>query len=92
VERSSARAQDVWCDAFDGYDRLWYPGDRYQVPEGKRDTYVVEGDNAVLRHYLARLARRSRCFSSSPEALVCALQLFIYCFKRRQLFKQRFPK
>lgn len=29
----------------------------------KGETYSVEGDNAGLRHYMARLTRRSRCFS-----------------------------
>jgi IS1 family transposase len=29
----------------------------------KSQTYSVEADNAELRPYLARLARRSRCFS-----------------------------
>ena len=31
----------------------------YAISEGKTDTYSVEGDNAELRHYLARLARSS---------------------------------
>jgi DNA polymerase III alpha subunit len=59
--------------------------------QGKTETYSVEADNAELRHYLARLARRSRCFSRCPEALKAALKLFMYCFNQRQLHKQRFP-
>jgi len=47
--------------------------------------------NAELRHYLARLARKSRCFSRCPYALECALKLFVFSFNRRQLHKQRFP-
>ena len=57
-----------FSDAFDTYDRLWYHFGRYEVSEGKNDTYSVEGDNAELRHYLARLARKSRCFSRFPLA------------------------
>ncbi len=49
-------------DAFDVYEWLWYHGGTYQVSQGKADAYSVEGDNAELRHYLARLARRSRYF------------------------------
>ncbi len=41
----------------------------------KSETYSVEGENADLRHYLARLARKSRCFSRSLEAL-----LFMRCY------------
>lgn len=85
------KAKRYYSDAFDAYDRLWYHFGRYEVSKGKNDTYSVEGDNAELRHYLARLARRSRCFSRCPEALHCALKLFIFAFNARQLHKQLFP-
>jgi len=85
------KAKRYYSDAFDAYDRLWYHWGVYEVSQGKNDTYSVEGDNAELRHYLARLARRSRCFSRCPEALKAALKLFMYCFNHRQLHKQRFP-
>jgi insertion element IS1 protein InsB len=85
------KAKHYYSDAFDVYERLWYHWGVYEVSQGKTDTYSVEGDNAELRHYLARLARRSRCFSRCPEALKAALKLFMYCFNRRQLYKQRFP-
>ena len=85
------KAKRYYSDAFDAYERLWYHGGIYEVSQGKTDIYSVEGDNAELRHYLAQLARRSRCFSRCPQALKAALHLFIYCFNRRQLYKQRFP-
>jgi IS1 family transposase len=57
------RAHQYFSDQWDLYPLLvYYPG-KYAVSEGKRDTYSVEADNAELRHYLARLARKSRCFS-----------------------------
>lgn len=85
------KAKEYYSDAFDAYDHLWYHLGRYEVSEGKIDTYSVEGDNAELRHYLARLARASRCFSRCPYALDCALRLFVFCYNRRQLYKQLFP-
>ena len=85
------KAKRYYSDAFDAYDRLWYHWGAYEVSQGKADTYSVEGDNAELRHYLARLARRSRCFSRCPEALKAALKLFMFCFNRRQMHKQLFP-
>lgn len=88
---AAPKAKRYYSDAFDAYERLWYHGGTYQVSQGKADTYSVEGDNAELRHYLARLARRSRCFSRCTEALKAALTLFMYAFNRRQLHKQRFP-
>jgi len=85
------KARRYFSDAFDVYERLWYHWGVYEVSQGKTDTYSVEADNAELRHYLARLGRRSRCFSRCPEALKAALKLFMYCFNQRQLHKQRFP-
>lgn len=78
-------------DGFDAYARLWYHFGRYQVSEGKSDTFSVEADNAELRHDLARLARKSRCFSRGPYALECALRLFSFAHNSRQLYKQRYP-
>ena len=85
------KAKQYYSDTFDAYDGLWYYFGRYEVSEGKTDTYSVEGDNAELRHYLARLARSSRCFSRCPYALECTLRLFVYCYNRRQLYKQLYP-
>ena len=87
----AVKAKRYHSDAFDAYDRLWYHYGQYEVSQGKTDTYSVEGDNAELRHYLARLARRSRCFSLCIHALEWAVRLFIYYFNRRQLYKQLFP-
>lgn len=57
-----------FSDGFHAYARLWYHHGRYGVSQGKNDTYSVEGDNAELRRYLARLAGKSRCFSHCPYA------------------------
>ncbi len=86
------KATWYYSDALDVYATLWYHWGRYAVSEGKADTYSVEGDNAELRHYLARLARSSRCFSRCPYALHCAVRLFVYYFNLRQLKKHQFPK
>ena len=91
VVDQAPKAKWYYSDGFDAYQRLWYHFGRYEVSKGKADTYSVEADNAELRHYLARLARKSRCFSRCPHALECALRLFVYCFNSRQLYKQQFP-
>jgi IS1 family transposase len=85
------KARWYFSDAFDVYEQLWYHGGRYAVSDGKTDTYSVEADNAELRHYLARLARASRCFSRCPYALACALRLFVYCYNHRQLKRRQYP-
>jgi IS1 family transposase len=80
----ASKTKRYYSDAFEAYDRLWYHLGAYEVSQGKTDTYLVEGDNAEVRHYLARLARCS-------EVLKAALKLFMYCFNRRQLHKRLFP-
>ena len=85
------KAKEYFSDGWDAYAALWYHLGHYQVSAGKSDTYSVEADNAELRHYLARLARASRCFSRCLEALALALKLFVYCFNARQLHKPQFP-
>ena len=80
-----------YSDDFSTYSALIYkPGQHLAMPD-KSQTYRVEGDNAELRHYLARLARRSRCFSRSVLALQRALKLFVYAWNRRQLYRQQYP-
>ncbi len=85
------KAKWYYSDGFDAYQWLWYHFGRYETSIGKTDTYSVEAANAELRHYLARLARKSRCFSRCPHALESALRLFTFCFNSRQLYKQLFP-
>jgi hypothetical protein len=58
----------------------------------KSETYRVEGDNAELRHYLARLARRSRYFSRCVDALRAAIKLFVFAWNSRQLYKKTVSK
>jgi insertion element IS1 protein InsB len=85
--------QAVWyySDLFATYKTLLYtPGTHTPMPD-KSETYRVEGMNAELRHYLARLARRSRCFSRCIHALRRAIRLFVYAWNRRQLYRQTYP-
>jgi IS1 family transposase len=87
---SSPYAQRYYSDAFTLYHSAVYAGVHQAMPD-KSQTYSVEGDNAELRHYLARLHRASRCFSRSIEALRTAVRLFVYAWNHRQLTKRRFP-
>ena len=86
------QAAFYFSDLFATYRRLVYtPGIHTPMPD-KSETYRVEGMNAELRHYLARLARKSRCFSRCIHALRRAVKLFVYAWNRRQLYRQRFPR
>jgi insertion element IS1 protein InsB len=86
-------ARFYFSDGFATYAQLMYPtGSLYQAVLDKSETYSVEGDNSELRHYLARLSRRNRCFSRELWALGRAVALFVYAWNRRQLQKRRYPK
>ena len=85
------KAQWYFSNDFDAYQWLWYHFGRYEVSIGKSETYAVEADNAELRHYLAKLARCSRCFSRCPYAPECALRVFVYSFNQRQLHRRLYP-
>lgn len=84
------RAKQYYSDAFPVYESLYY-GAPFELRNDKKETYSVEAVNADLRHYLKRLARKSRCFSRCPYALRCALQLFVYCYNQRQIRKRTYP-
>jgi len=60
-------AGQYYSDQYTLYLKLHYGPSPYQALADKSETYAVEADNAELRHYLARLARRSRCFSRSSR-------------------------
>ena len=86
------QAERYFSDDFSTYHALvYYPG-HHQAMTDKSQTYSVEGVNADLRHYLARLGRRSRCFSRCPYALIYSLRLFVFCHNQRQLYKHRYPR
>ena len=89
---AAPQAAVYFSDDFSTYSALIYTPGTHIAMLDKSQTYRVEGDNAELRHYLARLARRSRCFSRSIPALKRATKLFVYAWNRRQLHKQRHPK
>lgn len=84
-------ARQYYSDAFVTYRTLVYSPGCHTAMTDKSQTYSVEADNAELRHYLARLVRRSRCFSRCIHALWRSVKRFVFAWNRRQLFKRAFP-
>jgi insertion element IS1 protein InsB len=91
VVDSAPRAARYFSDAFNTYRELCWWGEHKSMYD-KSQTYSVEGDNAELRHYLARLTRRSRCFSKCIYALRRAVELFVWCWNQRQSYQQQHPR
>ena len=45
--------------------------------QSKKQTFTVEGYNSLLRHFLARLRRKSKCYSKSLTMLVYSVKLLM---------------
>ncbi len=88
----SPQAHPYYLAAGSVYDTLVYFPSHWPALDDKSQTCSVEGDNAELRHYLARLARKSLCFSRCIRALWRAVKLFVLAWTRRQLYRRAFPK
>ena len=86
-----AGAAQYYSDQFPLYDSLTYRRGYHLSLSDKSETYSVEGNNAELRHYLTRLARRSRCFSRCLDWLNRHLKAFAHAWNRRQLHNRNFP-
>ena len=85
------QARRYYSDGFEGYqDVVYYPG-CHTVSVGKRDTYNVEGCNAELRHYIAVLARKTRCVTRSIASLCDSIRLFVSAYNQQQLHRFRYP-
>lgn len=88
---AAPHAPRYYTDGFNTYKELCRWGTHTSMYD-KSQTYAVEATNADPRHYLARLARRSRCFSRCIHALARAVDLFVHCYNARQLRKQKYPR
>jgi insertion element IS1 protein InsB len=45
--------------------------------QSKAETYTVEGYNSLFRHFLARLRRKSKCYSKSRQMLQYSVMLLM---------------
>lgn len=86
-DRSAETFKRLWC-VVKCWHSFWYVTDGYKVCPGFIEalqhlvskTYMtrVEGENTRLRHYLARLHRKTLCYSKSIEMLECSLRLLLH--------------
>jgi IS1 family transposase len=89
---AAPQARFYYSDLYAVYRAALYaPGIHTAMPD-KSETFRVEGLNAEFRHYLACLARRTRCFPRCEKRLALVLRLLIYAWNRRQAYRQRYPK
>ena len=53
--------------------------------QSKSETYTVEGYNSIPRHFLARLRRKTKCYTKSPQMLYYSL-LLLFLKRNQQLY------
>jgi insertion element IS1 protein InsB len=57
----------------------WHPYKAFVPPaqhiQSKAETYTVEGYNSLFRHFLARLRRKSKCYSKCKKMLEHSVRL-----------------
>ncbi len=59
----------------------WKPYEAFvpqeQHTQSKAETYTVEGYNSLFRHFLARLRRKSKCYSKCQKMLEYSVRLLM---------------
>ena len=75
------------CENISHIDARFYATDQYSVYDiiprrkrlvGKAHTYTVERMNRLLRHYLARFACKTYCWSKSFNMIISSVFLFLH--------------
>jgi len=69
-------ASDYW-KAYENF----VPKERHI--QSKKETFTVEGYNSLFRHFLARLRRKSKCYSKSIEMLYYSVLLLMTKWNNR---------
>ena len=46
--------------------------------KSKKETFTVEGYNSLFRHFLARMRRKSKCYSKTIEMLTVSVLLLMH--------------
>ena len=71
----SIACQPYCTDYWEAYQDF-LPADKHRI--SKKGTQTIESYNSLLRHYLARPNRKTKCYTKSIHLLECILDLFIY--------------
>ena len=64
----------IMTDYWKAYQNF-IPQDKHV--QSKAETFTVEGYNSLFRHFLARLRRKSKCYSKNADRLKEAVMLFM---------------
>ncbi len=65
---------NVFSDHYKAYESILKEENHIQ---SKEEAYTVEGYNSILRHFLARLGRRTKCYSKCDKMLEYSMRLLM---------------
>jgi IS1 family transposase len=75
-------ADKYYTDGCKTYMDVIFGGKHIRNVHDKKDTHNIESSNADLRHYIAGLSRRNRCFFRSMETMRAVLSVFIDAYNK----------
>jgi len=79
---SIVQAENYYTDGGQTYLGVDFIGQHQRNIRDKSDTHNIEGSNADIRHYIAGLQRKSRCFFRKMETLEAVLTIFVYAYNK----------
>ncbi len=65
----------VCTDYWKPYESF-VPGEQHV--QSKAETFTVEGYNSLFRHFLARLRRKSKCYTKAAYMLAHSVKLLMF--------------
>ena len=54
--------------------------------QSKAETFTVEGYNSLFRHFLARMRRKSKCYSKSIKMLELSIRLLMFHRNNKSIY------
>ena len=64
----------IYTDYYKAYESIVKNSEHIQ---SKAETYTVEGYNSLFRHYLARMRRKTKCYSKCKKMLEYSIRLLM---------------
>jgi insertion element IS1 protein InsB len=65
----------ITSDHWKAYEKI-VPKEKHI--QSKAETFTVEGYNSLFRHFLARMRRKSKCYSKKVEMLKLSVLLLMH--------------
>lgn len=76
IQEIKQYSHSEYCtDGWDSYSKFIDP-QKHTI--SKAETYSIEGFNSVVRHFLKRFCRKTKCYSKSVDMIVGSLNLLFH--------------